>query len=116
MEIPVEAVGQYFNYLENQSWISLLLGVFFLVAIVTFVGSIIEKRKTKIYREDLTNLYVAGKIKQIAGKDSIDLDKELKDFRIFEKKMNCSLKDLDNVVEDEMKEKIQNDFEEARHR
>jgi hypothetical protein len=116
MEIPVEAVGQYFNYLENQSWISLLLGVFFLVAIVTFVGSIIEKRKTKIYREDLTNLYVAGKIKQIAEKDSIDLKKEVKEFRKFEKLMSSSYKELDKVLEDEMKEKIQDDFEEAKHR
>ncbi|MCK9429506.1 MAG: hypothetical protein M0R17_05840 [Candidatus Omnitrophica bacterium] len=74
-----------------------------------------EKKKTKDYREDLTNLYVAGKIKNIAEKDNVDLDKELKEFRKFEKLMNCKYKELDNVIEEEMKESIQKDFEEARH-
>ena len=116
MELPIEAVGQYFDYLTTNTLVSLIVAVILIVAFVGIVASAIEKRKTKIYREDLTNLYVAGKIKQIAEKDSIDLKKEVKEFRKFEKLMSSSYKELDKVLEDEMKEKIQDDFEEARHR
>jgi hypothetical protein len=115
MDIPVEAIGQYLDYLTTNTLISLAISFMFIVFFVGIVSSVMEKRKTKIYREDLTNLYVAGKIKQIAGKEDIDLDKEVKEFKKFEKLMNSSYKELDKVLEDEMKEKIQEDFEKAKH-
>jgi hypothetical protein len=115
MEIQIDAIGNYFDYLRDTQIVSIVIGFFMFLILIVAVKSIFEKSKTKKYREDLTNLFVAGKIKQIAGKESIDLDKELKEFRIFEKKMNCSFKDLDDVVEDELKEQIQEDFENAKH-
>jgi len=93
------------------------MGICFIIAMSMLCKICIRdtvKRKTKEYREDLTNLYVAGKIKKIAKTEDIDLDNELKSFRKFEKTMNTSYKELDDVLENEMKEKIREDFEKAK--
>jgi hypothetical protein len=97
---------------------NIIVMIFSFLMVMLFLDWFISKiqKKTKDYREDLTNLYVAGKIKNIASKDDVDLEKETKEFRKFTKLMSSSYKQLDNVVEEEMKESIQKDFEEARHK
>ena len=119
LNIPTEAIASYFDYLVSKEILSFVISLIGLVIVYSFFKSLInldKKRKTKEYREDLTNLYVAGKVKQIADKDGVNLDKEVKEFRKFEKLINCKDKDLDSVLEEEMKEKIQEDFEKAKNK
>ena len=68
-------------------------------------------RKTTYYRKDLTNLYVAGKVRQLAAKDGIDLDAEKVLFDKYVKRSRNSVQDLDKTIEEEMKEKISDEFQ-----
>ena len=63
-------------------------------------------RRTKEYRKDLTNLYVAGRIRQIATKDGINISDEYEVFKQYNKKKRMEDWDLDLVIEDELKERI----------
>lgn len=62
--------------------------------------------KSLEYRKNLVNLYVAGKIKQMAKKDSIDLDVEALEFRKYELEQKLKLKDLDSAIEEKLKEEV----------
>jgi hypothetical protein len=62
--------------------------------------------KSKEYRSLLADMYVVGMVKKLAEEDDIDLIKELKDFSRIEKKKKLSVQDIDSVIEDNLKEKI----------
>jgi len=81
--------------------------VAFLV-IVMVVLSFFQKRKTKQYREELSDMYVAAKIRQIAAKETIDLGLEHQYFRKWEKKNKSEegYQGFDDVVEEDLKEKL----------
>lgn len=63
--------------------------------------------KSKAYRKYLTNLYVAGRIRQLAEEDKIDLIKEdlncLKYVAVSEK---SRIKELDDKIESELINKV----------
>ena len=80
----------------------------FVVGIV-FAGIlfiILGNRRTKRYRKDLTNLYVAGRIRQIAEKDNINISDEYEVFKKYLKKNRMEDWDLDVSIEEELKDKI----------
>ena len=62
--------------------------------------------KSLQYRKLLVDMYIVGMIKKFAKEDSIDLIAELKEFSKIEKKAKLSTKDIDSVIEDNLKEKI----------
>jgi len=95
-------VYQEAQILENIIGI-LILGIIFLVIIAICLG---RNRGTKNYKHDLSNLYVAGKIRQIATKDGIDLGKEYELYKKFIKKQNMQEMNLSETIEDELKERI----------
>ncbi len=70
------------------------------------LSSIFGPSKSKAYRQDLSNMYVAGKIKQIAEKDDIDLDKEFLEFARITKNKKIDMEALDTTVERELQEKL----------
>ncbi len=78
--------------------------------IIFFVGiGLLDKfsiQKSKLYRQDLSNMYVAGKIKQIAKKDGIDLDKEFLEFAKVTKNKKIDYEALDSTIERKLQEKI----------
>jgi len=54
----------------------------------------------------LVDMYVIATIKKFAEKDGIDLKKELQEFAKIEKRAKIYQKGLDNVIEQELKEKV----------
>ena len=85
--------------------------VIFLVVWMTIVLltlAIFEVRKTKKYRRELGDLYVAAKIKDIAKGDGLDLEIEKELFVTWNKKNKVRNIDqnYDDIVEDEMMEKV----------
>ncbi len=85
--------------------------VVFMVVWLTFFAFImtaIEVRRTKKYRRELGDLYVAAKIKKIAKGETIDLDDEKVSFLDWSKKNRVKdvYQNYDDVVEEEMKEQV----------
>ncbi|GBE19393.1 hypothetical protein BMS3Abin17_00116 [archaeon BMS3Abin17] len=75
---------------------------FFLV----LLGIILLTRRTTIYRKSLTDLYVVGMVRKYADEDKISLEGEQKNFLSWKKRQIILDKPLDNVIENELKEKI----------
>jgi len=88
-----------------------ILGFFIVMAILfdfgpSVIKKLIDPKGAKEYRDLLSDMYVIGKVKQVAKVDSIDLIGELKAFNKISKKGTLNLKSIDTVVEDELKGKI----------
>jgi len=85
--------------------------VIFLVIWLTLfavVMTVFEVRRTKKYRRELGDLYVAAKIRKIAKGESIELNEEKLSFLDWNKKNKVreSYQNYDDVVEEEMKEQV----------
>ena len=85
--------------------------VIFMVIWMTFLALImtfIEVRKTKKYRRELGDLYVAAKIKKIAKGEDLDLEVEKELFVTWNKKNKVRdvNQNYDDIVEDEMMENV----------
>lgn len=90
---------------EGEGIAILLLGI--ILGCLILGGIIIARiRRTKNYRNVLTDLFVAGKLKQLAEKHKIDLDKEFIDFIKWEKKHKKYEYSIDAVIEAEIKEQL----------
>jgi hypothetical protein len=86
--------------------------VWTLVASICFlvlVGYITSERKSKSYRKVIMDMYVSAKIKQFAKEDNIDIDAEFESFKKWKKKdkLESKIMDLDDAVEEELKERVQ---------
>ena len=92
-----------------------LVGIAFLIILLAvFIGAICssgKKTKSKEYRELMSDMYVVGMVKKIAKEDDIDLLQELKEFSKIEKKKNLSYESIDEVISDNLKEKIDVKYE-----
>ncbi len=85
--------------------------VVFLIVWMTLVivlASALEIRKTKKYRRELGDLYVSSKIRKIASNEDLDLEVEKASFLDWDKKNKVKdvYQNYDDVVEEEMKEKV----------
>lgn len=94
----------YYEYALNNSFWSFLA----LLVIVIMIAAIFQTRKSKQYRREIADMYVVGKIKQIAEADKIDLQKEYESFKNWIKKsaLRESKMELDDVIEYKMKEDL----------
>lgn len=54
------------------------------------------------YRKLLTNLFVAGRIRQLASDKDISISKEYKAFKSFYRKIKIDKQSLDNQIEEEL--------------
>lgn len=86
-----------------------ILFLFSLFFIFMLVNSIVGPSKSKAYRQDLSNMYVAGKIRQIAKSDGIDLNEEFLEFARVTKNKKIDMEALDSTIERELQEKIAED-------
>jgi hypothetical protein len=84
------------------------ISIFFIIALI---GAVCRPPRTRRYRRELVDLYVSGKIRQLADKDKIDLEEEYKIFRKYTKKRTAEEQPLDNTIEMEMQDKIVDDAE-----
>jgi gas vesicle protein len=81
----------------------MFLGVGFLILILAVVFA---PRKSMEYRKLMTDMFVVGKIKQLANDDDIDLKIELKEFAKFMKEKKIDTQELDSTIERELQERI----------
>jgi len=86
--------------------IGFFLGMLIITAIIYLLLWGKYSRRTTQYRKTLTDLYVAGRIRQVATKDSINLSDEYEMYKQFSKKHRMEDWDLDSTIEEELKEKI----------
>jgi hypothetical protein len=88
--------------------------VFSICLLIAFAKlmQLLEIRRTKHYREEVCDMYVAGKTRKYATADGINLDDEKKNFLQWNKKRNIRTQvSLDNAIEQDLKEKISEDKE-----
>jgi hypothetical protein len=81
--------------------------VFLMFLLILLDTSINPSPKSKKYRKMLTDLYVAAKIKFLAKEDNLDLVEEYESFKKWLKKERIENKDLDQTIEEELKERVQ---------
>ncbi len=93
-------MSEFVNVLIVGTWMIVVFSLFKLGEFV-IVGT-----KSNQHRKMLTNLYVAGKIRQIAKKDDIDLDEELKEMLKTIKESRKYTLPLDVTIEEDLQEKI----------
>ena len=92
----------------TMSMVRLMVGMFIGLIIIVLIAEALKPRKSKVYRKLLTDMFVAGKIKLLAEKESINLADEEKNFNLWSKKKRLEIMDLDRTIEEELKEKIAN--------
>ncbi len=92
----------------EQYFIGMLVFVIVWLSFIAVICHALEVRKTKKYRRELGDLYVAAKIKKIAKGENLDLEAEKELFMVWNKKNRVRdvNKNYDDVVEDEMMEKV----------
>jgi len=80
---------------------------FFIVVMAIWFMNLFTSRRTYRYRKDLSNLYVAAKVKEYAKNDKIDLEKEVLDFKKFMKLLSLNrIKDIDDKLEEKLNKDI----------
>lgn len=84
-----------------------LFSLFIIFIIALFGIGLIDRSlfgsKSHKYRKLLTNMYVVGKLKQIAKKDNVDLIMELKDYS----KTILNKKEFDDKIEEQLVEELE---------
>lgn len=63
--------------------------------------------KTRKYRRALADLFVAGRIKQLAKDKDIELDKEFEDFKAYLSNNEMYNQSLDNAIESDLQEELE---------
>ncbi len=86
-----------------------IVSLFLVLGLLCILSKFLSGTASKRYRELLSDMYVVGKVKQIAVEDKIDLVDELKTFKKIMKKSGNDLRSIDDVVSMELKERIQED-------
>ena len=80
---------------------------------LVFIGFAVIERvtpsKSKAYRQSLADMYIVGKIKQIAEKDNINISEEFLEFAKITKNKKIDFEALDLTIERELQEKISED-------
>lgn len=78
------------------------------IAVILVVLRFTIRQKSYLYRKYLVNMYVAGRIKQLAKKEDVDLDQQELDYLKYDKlSKKDMIKDLDDRIEGEMSEEIE---------
>lgn len=91
----------------NEGVIIAQVGVaIFLAALAIVALVIVIPRKSYSYRKVLTDLYVAGRIRQLAFEDKIDLTIENETFKKYCKKQRIEEQDLDSTIAEDLQERI----------
>lgn|SRR3990167_6769450 len=86
-----------------QSLISLAI----ILILICFIQSAFRGSETRQYRKKLTDMYVAGKIRQLAKAENIIIEDELKEYIKLTKHEKKFMQDLDDSIEMDMKTKLE---------
>lgn len=104
--------GEFLIFLISLGWLIFTFSCFM------FVVGYFSKSVSHRYRKYLTNLYVAGKIRQYSEKSNVDLKKEEIEFFKYLKgmkkdRMDKEIKDFDDRVEQKLNQEIDSDIDKA---
>jgi len=101
-------IEDYYSVLVQQNMLSFIFAVFLLVAITMGLVAVFQTRKSKQYRKEIMDIYVASKTKYLADKEGLDIVKEYESFKkwLRKQKLETSVKDLDDFIEDDLKGKL----------
>jgi len=79
------------------------------IGVLILIDSIVSQRKSQKYRKFLSDMFVSQKIRALAKDESLDIVFESEEFKKWSKKEKLSQYnyDLDNTIENELKEKVQ---------
>ncbi len=104
----VAVVREILDYNLSSQTLGLLGGILIVLAGLWIFKYFLypRLRPTQYYRKVLMDLFVVGKIKEFAKEGKINLAKEEADFNNWTRKRRLTDVDLDNVIEEEIKEKI----------
>lgn len=95
-----------FDVLISQGNNQLIIALVFLAILGVTLVALFETRKSKKYRRYLTDMYVSAKIRFFAKEDGLDLEAEAVNFKDWIKTNSIKNKPLDEVVEDELIERV----------
>ena len=101
--VDLTVIGQA---METQALVSMFVTLAVILFGVWVMSKVFNVRKSKGYRELMTDMFVVGKIKQLAQEEKISLVEELKEYALIQKKTRLRLKGLDEAIEEELKDKI----------
>lgn len=87
--------------------IATVFGFMILAFMVIELVKFAKGRKSKQYREIISDMYVVGKVKQFAIEDKIEIEKETKEYLLFCKQGKNYMSQLDEVIEDHLKNRVQ---------
>ena len=89
--------------MTGQYEVALLAGIgliFLSISFLILIVKVLVKPKSYTYRKYLTNLYVAGRIRQMSEKSKVDLNEEELKFLKYEKlSKEDRMRDLDDQIE-----------------
>lgn len=88
--------------------IFIILGV---IVVLAIIHALWGPSRSRIYREQLADMYVVGKIKKFADEDGIDINQELVDFAKSMKMRKIDVEALDKTIERELQERVSKDTE-----
>ena len=98
-----------YTYSAGAEFASFGAGMVFIamsISLIIIICYAFTPRRTEKYRKELTDLYVAGIIKQLATKDKVDLKVEYEEFKTWDRHKKKEEKDLDKAIELDLKERI----------
>jgi len=75
------------------------------IVLLFFISSLFKISRSKEYRRIVTDMYVAGTIRNLAKSDGICLEEEEKEFKLWLKKERIRDIPLDKAIEEDIKEK-----------
>jgi len=78
------------------------LGIILLIVVIFFLFY----RRSYEYRRVISDMYVVGKIKQIATEDKINLSDEFESFKKWVKNQKMEDDELHNTIEKELQERV----------
>jgi len=98
---------EYTNMGSQASAVLIGIGaVIFLLVIASVFYRMIVGSRSHQYKEFLADMWVVGKIKQLAEKDNVDLEAEEREFVTRRKREKLYNQSLVSVIEDEVKEQV----------
>ena len=94
----------------QSSTFGIVLGLIVVVAVFAIIVSVMswiaKSAKSKEYRTLISDMFVAGKVRQIADEEKVDLDTEMKRFRRWQKKDYLKGTELDAAIAVNLRDKI----------
>ena|SRR6056297_3217073 len=91
--------------MNEVTYLAPLFGGLFILMSILVVAALISRR-TRDYKHSLSDLYVSGRIRQIAGADKVNLNEEYEFFKQWDKKRRMENLTIDSAIEEELKEKL----------